>query len=151
MDLHPDLTDLLGALADSKVEYLVVGGWAVSFHSEPRFTKDLDLLVGDDDDGNLQRLAQALARFGAPASIISQAMALRPDEFLFFGHPPIRVDVLRRIPGVRFRDAFARRVEAEWSGTRVSVIGLEDLISAKRACGRERDLRDLKALERSRE
>ena len=68
MDLHPDLTDLLGALADSNVDYLVVGGWAVSFHSEPRFTKDLDLLVGDDDDGNLARLAEALARSGAPGS-----------------------------------------------------------------------------------
>lgn len=150
MDLHPDLTDLLGALADSKVDYLVVGGWAVSFHSEPRFTKDLDLLVGDVDDGNLARLAEALARFGAPRSIVDQAKALRPDEFLFFGNPPVRVDVLRRIPGVQFHDAFARRVEAEWSGRRVSVIGLDDLISAKRAAGRDRDLRDLKVLQRPR-
>ena len=46
------------------------------------------------------------------------------------------------------RDAFARRVEAEWSGHRVNVIGRDDLISAKRAAGRDRDLRDLKLLER---
>ena len=45
MNLHPDLMDLLGAFSDSNVEYLVIGGWAVAFHSEPRFTKDLDLIA----------------------------------------------------------------------------------------------------------
>ena len=42
MDLHPDLMDVLGAFSSSSVEYLVVGGWAVAVHAEPRFTKDLD-------------------------------------------------------------------------------------------------------------
>ena len=69
MDLHPDLTDLLGAFSSSSVEYLVVGGWAVSVHSEPRFTKDLDLLIGPSAE-NLERAAQALELFGAPSSIV---------------------------------------------------------------------------------
>ena len=146
MDLHPDLMDLLGAFSDSSVEYLVIGGWAVAFHSEPRFTKDLDLLIGDDDEGNLARAADALATFGAPASIVAHARSLKPDEFLFFGTPPVRVDVLRRIPGVVFREAWERRVEADWGGQRVFVISRADLIAAKRAAGRERDLRDLRAL-----
>jgi hypothetical protein len=60
MDLHPDLMDLLGAFSSSGVEYLVVGGWAVSVHSEPRFTKYLDLLIGTDQE-NLERAAAALA------------------------------------------------------------------------------------------
>lgn len=59
--------DLLGAFSSSNVEYLVVGGWAVSVHSEPRFTKDLDLLIGTAED-NLERAAHALTLFGAPAS-----------------------------------------------------------------------------------
>jgi hypothetical protein len=148
VDLHPDLMDLLGAFSASNVEYLVVGGWAVAFHSEPRFTKDLDLLVGDDDDANLKRVGVALAEFGAPPKIVDQARGLKPGEFLFFGSPPARVDLLRRIPGVEFRAAFARRVEAHWGGCRVNLISREDLIAAKRAAGRERDLRDLRALER---
>ena len=55
MDLLPDFKDLLSALADSSAEYLVVGGWAVGFHSEPRFTKDLDLLIGTEE-ANLTRV-----------------------------------------------------------------------------------------------
>jgi hypothetical protein len=46
MDLHPDLIDPLTEFASSGAEYLIVGGWAVGVHSEPRYTKDLDILVG---------------------------------------------------------------------------------------------------------
>ena len=149
MDLHPDLMDLLGAFSASKVEYLIVGGWAVMFHSEPRYTKDLGLLIGDDDEENLTRAASALALFGAPSSIVDQARSLKPEEFLFFGVAPVRVDVLRRIPGVQFREAWARRVDAKWGSQMVHVIGRADLIAAKRVAGRERDLRDVKVLEKA--
>lgn len=147
MELHPDLMDLLGAFSSSNVEYLVVGGWAVSIHSEPRFTKDLDLLIGAAPE-NLERAARALQMFGAPESIVEQARSLGPDEFLFFGVPPARIDLLRSIPGVSFDDAFARRLDVEWGETVVHVISKDDLIAAKRAAGREKDLRDLRALER---
>lgn len=149
MDLHPDLTDLLGAFSSSSVEYLVVGGWAVSVHTEPRFTKDLDLLIGTSP-ANLERAAAALERFGAPLGIVAAARQLGPDEFLFFGTPPARVDILRTIPGVSFDEAFKRRVDVDWTGTIVHVISKADLIAAKRAAGREKDLRDLRALERTR-
>lgn len=147
MDLHPDLMDLLGAFSSSNVEYLVVGGWAVSVYSEPRFTKDLDLLIGSSPD-NLERAARALNLFGAPDSIVAQARSLGPDEFLFFGVPPARIDLLRAIPGVEFAEAFARRLDVEWGAIVVHVIGKDDLIAAKRAAGRDKDLRDLRALER---
>lgn len=146
MDLHPDFRDLLSALADSKAEYLIVGGWAVGFHSEPRFTKDLDILIGDSDS-NLEAVVQALERFGAPRAILEALQTLGPDEFLFLGTPPLRVDILRRIGGVLFSEAFARRENALWDDVPVFVIGFDDLLAAKRSAGRERDLRDIKALE----
>ena len=149
MDLHPDLTDLLAAFSSTSAEYVVVGGWAVAYHSEPRYTKDLDVLIGTDDQ-NLQRVVAALLTFGAPASIIEAARTLGPDEFLFFGTPPARVDILRSIPGIDFQEAYQRRVRTSWRDVEVSILGLDDLIRAKRAAGRERDLRDVRALERSR-
>jgi hypothetical protein len=145
MELHRDLMDLLGAFSSLNVEYLVVGGWAVSVHAEPRFTKDLDVWIGTDQV-NLERAARALALFGAPDDIVSQAQQLGPNEFLFFGVPPNRVDLLRTIPGVMFESAFVKRLDVEWGSTLVHVIGRDDLIAAKRAAGRERDLRDLQLL-----
>lgn len=146
MDLHPDFRDLLSALADSSAEYLVVGGWAVGFHGEPRFTKDLDLLIGPAEE-NLEVVARALAAFGAPEATLCALRELGPEEFLFFGAPPVRVDILRKVDGVEFATAFARREVADWDGVKVSVIGYEDLVAAKKAAGRERDLRDVRALE----
>lgn len=119
----------------------------MSIHTEPRFTKDLDLLIAPTD-ANLERVSRALATFGAPESIVAQARSLAPDEFLFFGVPPARVDLLCSIPGVDFALAYARRVDVDWGGIAVHVIGRDDLIAAKRAAGRPKDLRDLLALER---
>jgi hypothetical protein len=147
MDLLPDFKDLLSALAASNAEYLIVGGWAVGFHSEPRFTKDLDLLIGTDP-GNLARVVDALRHFGAPATILEQVEKLGADEFLFIGVSPARVDLLRTIPGVDFQTALARATRADWDGVPAVILSRDDLIASKRAVGRERDLRDLKRLER---
>jgi predicted nucleotidyltransferase len=146
MDLHPDFRDLLSALADTSARYLIVGGWAVSYHGEPRFTKDLDVFIGASED-NIGAVTRALAKFGAPAAIVDALRALGPNEFVFLGSPPVRVDILTSIDGVDFDDAYVRRDAVEWDGVPVSVICLEDLVAAKRAAGRERDQRDLKTLE----
>lgn len=145
MDLHQDFSDLLSALAASNADYLVVGGWAVAFHAEPRFTKDLDVWIGTDPS-NLERVAEALVTFGAPTSIVETLRGLRPDEFLFLGVEPTRVDFLRKIDGVDFEAAFARRCVAQWDGISVSIIDRDDLIAAKRAAGRPRDLQDIQRL-----
>ncbi len=145
MDLSPDLTDVLVEFENFGVEYLVVGGWAVSTHAKPRFTKDLDLWIGTADE-NLQRVVRALAAFGAPRELLEQAASMSPDEFLFFGTPPARIDILRSIPGVSFVEAWPRRARAFWGSLAINLIALDDLIAAKRAAGRPRDLLDLKLL-----
>ena len=65
MDLHPDLKDLFSALAAAGAEYLVVDGYAVAYHGRPRFTKDLDLWIGEEP-GNLARVLAALPHFRTP-------------------------------------------------------------------------------------
>jgi hypothetical protein len=147
MDLLPDFKDLLSALAASNADYLIVGGWAVAFHTEPRFTKDLDLLIGTDP-ANLPRVVEAVHKFGAPPGIVTQLATLKDDEFLFLGAPPARVDLLRTIPGVDFRAALLRAIRVDWDGVPATILSRDDLIASKRAAGRERDLRDLKRLER---
>jgi hypothetical protein len=72
--MYQDYKDLLSAFHAHGVKYLVVGAYAVIFHAQPRFTKDLDLFI-KADPGNAQATYDALAEFGAPLQ------GIRPKEF----------------------------------------------------------------------
>jgi hypothetical protein len=50
MTLPSDFVELLAAFAEAGVEYLLVGGYAVGFHAEPRATKDMDLWIGGSSE-----------------------------------------------------------------------------------------------------
>ena len=149
MALHQDFKDLLEVFARENVRYLLVGGYAVAFHSVPRFTKDIDLWI-DPAPENVESAARALEAFGAPADVVTAWRDAAPDEIVYFGHPPFRVDLLRSVAGGDFAGAFARRETEKWEDAPVHVIGRDDLIAIKRAAGRPQDLLDVKALERSR-
>lgn len=149
MMVYPDFRELLTAFAAAGVRYLVVGGYAVSFHDRPRTTKDLDLWI-DGSAENLDRVAKALAAFGAPPGLIAEVRSMGPTEIVYFGKPPLRVDLIRGLADLDFDDAFSRRVDTTWEGAPVSIVGKAELILSKRAAGRPRDRQDLRALEGSR-
>lgn len=147
MDLSQAFQDLLAAFAKHDVRYMLIGGYAVAFHGTPRATKDIHLWVGSTLE-NLESVGRALAEFGAPAKTVQDVLEGEVDEIVWFGVPPARVDVLKRIPGPSFDDAYPRRVVVSWSGTEIVVISAADLIAAKEAAGREQDLKDAKLLRR---
>ncbi len=108
--MYRDYNDLLSALHAHGVRYLIVGGYAVIFHAQPRFTKDLDLFI-KADPVNAQATYAALAEFGA------LLQGIRPEDFadrcsfFRFGSDPHGFDILPDIPGVDFEAAWERRVE----------------------------------------
>jgi len=65
MKINSDFKDLLRDFNGEGVRYLIVGGYAVMVHTEPRYTKDLDLWV-EPVDVNAEAVLRALAEFGAP-------------------------------------------------------------------------------------
>lgn len=67
------------------------------------------------------------------------------------GNHPRRIDILTRISGVDFQQAYERRNTVSLQGMEVPVISLEDLIANKRATGRTQDLADVERLESLRE
>jgi hypothetical protein len=149
MDLFQDFRELLAAFAASRVEYVLIGGYAVVFHGRPRATKDLDLLVSLDGE-NRERLVSALGAFGAPKSVVEDARNLTSTEVLYFGESPVRVDILGAASGIDFAGVYERAVRADFQGVPVRVIAIDDLITNKRASGRPRDLEDCAELERVR-
>jgi hypothetical protein len=148
MKLPRDLVAMLVGFADAGVRYLIVGGHAVGVHARPRTTKDLDVWL-DARPENIARACDALRGFGARESIVRDLRAASPDEIVWLGRAPARVDLLLGLPGVEFTSAWPRRVDVELEGLCVHVIGRDDLVANKRAVGRPQDRRDVRAIERA--
>lgn len=145
---RPDLYDFVRALSKHNVQYMVVGGHAVGFHAVPRATKDLDVWI-EPGAQNRARIVKALEDYGAPQAIIYEVTNARADEIVWFGRSPNRIDLIQTLPGVEFGDAMQRAVYAESGDQKIPVIGIDDLILNKQAVGRDQDLADVKALEKS--
>jgi hypothetical protein len=147
--VNQDFRDLLRALSDAEARFLVVGAYAVSFHSEPRATAGLGIWIESTPD-NARRVHAALAAFGAPLADLSPANLATPEVVFQMGVAPRRIDILTSITGVTFAEAWPDRSEAAYGDARFPVIGLEALIRNKRALGRPKDLLDLELLQRHR-
>lgn len=138
----------MAALDRFGVRYLIVGGIALGLHSEPRYTKDIDVLVRVTAE-NLGSLLDALREFGAPLHLIRQGEFLSDDFVFFFGEQPWRVDILTSIPGLDFEEAYRERVQFELGGRQITCISKPWLIRAKLASGRYQDLADVEVLRKS--
>lgn len=147
MPVNLDFRDLFAELNAAEARYLLVGAYAVAFHAEPRFTKDLDVWV-EPTTPNARRVFDALRRFGAPLRDVSEDDLARPERILQIGIPPNRIDLVTSIDGVDFEKAWQARVETPYGDQKIMVISRHHLIDNKRACGRPQDLLDLKLLER---
>lgn len=144
--LPTDFRDILSIFNDERVEYLLVGGYAVAAYGNPRATKDIDLWVGCSTE-NADRILQALARFGAPMTDLAADDFRTPGTTVQIGVAPHRIDIVTEIDGVQFSDAFPNRMTFEIDGIPVDVIGRADLIRNKKTTGRSQDLADLASLD----
>jgi len=145
MAVNPDFRDLFSAFNAASVRYLLVGGYAVGFHAEPRFTKDLDVWI-EASPSNAQRAYEALRVFGAPVGELSGSDLADPDHILQIGVPPNRIDIVTSIDGVQFDTAWAGRVETQYGDQTIQVIGRAELVANRRASGRPQDLLDVELL-----
>ncbi|WP_437675572.1 DUF6036 family nucleotidyltransferase [Sorangium sp. So ce131] len=146
--MNDDFLDLLSALSAADARFMVVGAYAVGVHGRPRATKDLDVWIEASPE-NATRVMDALRRFGAPLSELSELDLATPGVGFMMGVPPRRIDVLTQISGVEFAEAWPRRIEVAFGEhVRCPVIALEDLLANKRAADRLQDRADVEALER---
>ena len=150
MDLPSDLIDLLAAFADTKAEYLLVGGHAVALHGVPRFTKDSDLWLRNDEQ-NLERVQKALRVFGAPASTIQALATAQGLDVVWMGYPPSRIDLMKTVPGGDFESAWQSHAVFHFDGVPLRCVSRPYLIELKQASGRPQDLMDVEALRKAAE
>ncbi|HXT50577.1 MAG TPA: hypothetical protein VN811_06015 [Thermoanaerobaculia bacterium] len=149
LGLNDDFLDLLRALAEAEVVFVVVGAHALAVHGVPRATGDLDVLIRPSSE-NAARLVGALRAFGAPldAHGVSEHDFTSPGSVYQLGLPPRRIDLLTSLTGVDFDDAWASRVEVRIEELIVPFLGRDALLRNKRATAREKDLGDIELLSR---
>ena len=143
--MNRDFAEMLSALSEAGAEFLVVGAHALAAHGIPRATGDLDVWVNSTPE-NAARVITALKAFGAPLADLTLDDLTKPDTVFQIGVVPSRVDILSGISGVRFSDAWPRRIVVVIEGIEVPLLGRADFVANKRASGRPRDLLDIQLL-----
>ena len=144
--LSADFRDFLTCLNAAGVEYLVVGGHAVAYYGYVRPTRDIDVWVAVSHT-NAERLVNAVNTFfGVPLTGLTKEWFLDPESVTRFGAVPNLIEILPKISGGDFNQAFPRRVVCEIDGQNVNLISLPDLLANKRASGRLKDQADIQEL-----
>lgn len=146
--LPQDFKEFLKLLSKHRVRFLVVGGYAVSFHGYSRYTGDIDVWVEVAPD-NADRIVLALRDFGFDLPALKREMFLQPGRIVRMGVEPSRIELLTGVSGVEFAACYPKRVLHRIDDIEVPFVSLADLRLNKRAAGRDRDLLDLRNLPES--
>jgi hypothetical protein len=145
MDIQPDFRELLALFNARRVEYVLVGGYAMAMHGAPRFTRDMDLYVRPTAE-NARRVMDSLREFGFGEIGLSERDFERPGQVIQLGRPPVRIDLITSIGGVSWEEADRGKTAGAYADVPVPVIGRRELILSKRAAGRKQDAADVEAL-----
>ena len=143
--LPQDFKDFLKLLNSHKVDYLLIGGYAVGYHGYPRATADMDIWIGISQK-NAKKLVLVLKEFGFDFPEIDENLFLKKDKVLRMGNAPIRIELLTTISGVEFQTCYDNRIEDIIDGININIIDLENLKKNKKASGRFKDLDDVDKL-----
>ena len=145
MTLDPDFEDFIKLLNQHKVDYMIIGGYAMAFHGKPRYTGDLDIWI-DISESNAQKMLLVIEDFGFASLNFNKEDFLRENLINQLGYPPLRIDILTSIDGINFIDAYPQKQVILIEDFTANYIGLNDLIQNKNASGRQQDLVDINTL-----
>ena len=92
-----------------RVEYLLIGGFAVALHGYPRATADMDDWVARHRK-NAEKLVLCLREFGFDTPNLNPELFDDPNRIVRMGEAPLRIEILTDIDGVNFEDCAARAI-----------------------------------------
>lgn len=145
INLHEDFNEFLALCLKHKVKFMVIGGYAVVHYSRPRYTGDLDIWVESSPE-NAKKIILVLLDFGFKETDVNTEMITEEKQIIRMGFEPFRLELFTKIPGVTFENCYPNLSPVNINGNLIPFIGLEDLKTNKAACGRDKDLQDLKEL-----
>jgi len=143
--LPKDFKEFLKLLTEHKVNYLLIGGYAVGFYGYPRTTGDMDVYICNSHQ-NARKMVAVFKEFGFSDAEIVPSIFQEKGKIIRIGVPPIRIEILTDIDGVTFDECYRQRLDVVIDDVPVTMISLEHLRQNKRASGRYKDLDDLENL-----
>jgi hypothetical protein len=145
MEVQPDFKELFELFNRHKIEYVIVGSYALAFHGSPRNTGDIDIYIRPTSE-NAARVLKVLNGFGFGSLGLTAMDFDRPGQIIQLGVPPFRIDLLTSISGVPWEQADSGKAAGQYGDVPVFYLGKTQFIANKRACGRKKDLADLEAI-----
>lgn len=145
MTLHKDIGEFIELCLSRKVNFLLVGVYALAFHGAPRFTEDIALMVLVSPE-NADKLHGVLETFGFGETGITSGDFLEAGQVIQLGRAPNRIDLLTGISGVTWEEAWASRIPVVLDGFETQAIGKAELIRNKQTTGRPQGLADVARL-----
>jgi hypothetical protein len=144
---NDDFRDFIDCFNKSNVKYILVGGYSVILHGYSRTTGDMDIWVERTSE-NYKNVKTAFLHFGMPVFDMTEGAFLNDNDLdvFTFGNPPSSIDIMVAVKGLNFDDCYRNAVYFEEDGLMVRTIYLTDLVNAKKASGRSKDLNDLENL-----
>jgi predicted nucleotidyltransferase len=143
--LSPDFQDFIVFLNEHKVDFVLIGGYALGVHGVIRATGDIDFLYRRTKK-NVKALVAAMNDFGAPPGVVDKEALMTAGIVTQFGQQPQRIDLLNEIDGVMFSEVWKGATTARVDGQKMRVIGLTELQKNKGATGQPKDEEDLRRL-----
>jgi len=145
MRVEKDFEEFIELLNKQKVKYLIVGAYALALYSEPRNTGDIDVFVESSKE-NAEKILKVLELFGFGEIGITFEDLISKNMVVQLGVPPVRIDILTSISGVKFKEAYNSKVEHKFGNSKTYFLSKENMIINKKASGRKKDLADLESL-----
>ena len=151
MPLPPDFKDFLKLLNRHRVEYLLIGGYAVNYYGYHRTTGDMDIWL-EPSNTNRDLLLRALTKLGFDEAGINTIRSwdfTQPQKFhIGSDSQPDKTEFMTHISGVLFQDAALQKNYADIDGLQLPFIHYNNLILNKKSTGRTKDLADVEYLEK---
>lgn len=144
---NTDFREFIIALNKAEVKYILVGGYSVILHGHNRTTGDLDIWV-EATSNNYEKLVRCFFDFGLPIFEMTEERFLNTNVYdvFTFGTPPVSIDILTLVKGLAFEEVYQNILIKNIEDLEVKLINRSDLIKAKKASGRNKDLDDLENL-----
>lgn len=145
LKIETDFVDFIKLCNKYEVEYLVIGGYAVSIHGYPRSTKDFDICIKISEE-NAMKMVRVIKDFGFASLKLTKEDFLKRDFITQLGHEPVRIDILNDLDGVPFEEAWINKRVVDFEGSKINFIGYAELLKVKEKAGRPQDIADISKL-----